>query len=132
MKQNTENKAGSRKEGFFLWKKGKSVFAVFSQKGIGIYLLLAGVLAGTSGISYADQFSNAAKQAAEGIQTSAQGAVKWIVAGILVVLGLIFLVGTQHQKENAKGEIFMKLIGVAIIIGAIPIATLIFGWFTGN
>ena len=83
-----------------------------------------------SGICYADQFSSAAKQAAEGMQTSAQGAVKWIVAGILVVLGLIFLVGTQHQKENAKGEIFMKLIGVALIIGAIPIATLVFGWFT--
>ena len=95
-------------------------------------MVFGGILMGSSGICYADQFSSAAKQAAEGMQTSAQGAVKWIVAGILVVLGLIFLVGTQHQKENAKGEIFMKLIGVAIIIGAIPIATLIFGWFTGS
>ena len=122
--------AGPQREGLFFMEKRKESRKVFYQKGIAISMVLCGILMGSSGICYADQFSSAAKQAAEGMQTSAQGAVKWIVAGILVVLGLIFLVGTQHQKENAKGEIFMKLIGVALIIGAIPIATLVFGWFT--
>ena len=122
--------AGPQREGFFLWRSARKAGSYFYQKGIAISMVLCGILMGSSGICYADQFSSAAKQAAEGMQTSAQGAVKWIVAGILVVLGLIFLVGTQHQKEIAKGEIFMKLIGVALIIGAIPIATLVFGWFT--
>ncbi|MCU7378902.1 hypothetical protein OBO34_11100 [Clostridiales Family XIII bacterium ASD5510] len=90
---------------------------------------LSAAFLSTGAFVYADKFEAAAKSASEGIQASASGATRWIIAGIMVVTGLIFLVGTQQQKEHTKGEIFMKLVGVAVIVCAIPLSGIIFGWF---
>lgn len=90
---------------------------------------LSAPLMGLGTFAYADQFADAAKGAAEGIQASASGATRWIIAGVMVIIGLIFLVGTQQQKEATKGGIFIKLIGVACILCAIPVAGIVFGWF---
>lgn len=78
---------------------------------------------------YADQFSDAADQAAEGIHTSATGVVKplLVIAGVIVGLAIAF--GTAKQKESAKERVPAIVIGVAIIIGATSYAGIVFGWF---
>lgn len=81
------------------------------------------------GAGAGDKFAQAAKGAAEGLQASAAGMTRWIIAGVMVVIGLIFLVGTQQQKETTKSGIFIKLVGIACVICAIPVSGIIFGWF---
>ena len=106
-------------------KKGN----IRAGKGAALCCFLSAASLGTVSLVYADKFSAAAKSAAEGIQASAAGATKWILAGVMVIIGLVFLVGTQQQKEQTKSGIFIKLIGVALIVGAVSYSGIIFGWF---
>lgn len=90
---------------------------------------IAAVMTGSLQCVYADKFGDAAKGAATGFQASAAGAAKWLLVIGMVVAGLIFLIGTQRQKENAKEGVPEKLIGLALIVCAVPIAGIVFGWF---
>ena len=78
---------------------------------------------------FADKIGDAANSAATGIQQSAMGLVKPLII-IVVVLGLALLgVGGKRAKEEQKDAIWEKLLGVGIIIAAVPISALVFGWF---
>ena len=78
---------------------------------------------------FADKIGDAANSAATGIQQSAMGLVKPIII-VVVVLGLALLgVGGKRAKEEQKDAIWEKLLGVGIIIAAVPISALVFGWF---
>lgn len=80
--------------------------------------------------AYADALSNAAEGAATGIQASAKGIVKWVLVGVIVVAGFAFLgLGGQRAKEHQKETAWEKIVGVALIVLAIPLAGLVFGWF---
>lgn len=79
--------------------------------------------------AYCDKISDASKQAAEGIQSSAQGSAKWLLTIALVVGGIIFIIGSSRQREGAKEKAPMIVLGIAMIVCAVPLATLIFGWF---
>lgn len=83
----------------------------------------------TGGTGSGDKLAQAAKGAAEGMQASAAGMTRWIIAGVMIVIGMVFLVGTQQQKETTKAGIFIKLVGVACVICAIPVSGIIFAWF---
>ena len=76
-----------------------------------------------------DTLGKASENAAKGIQTTAQGMVKWILAIVLVVAGFICIAGSQRQREGMKEKAPLAAIGVALILGAIGVATLIVGWF---
>lgn len=81
-------------------------------------------------LTYAgDKFSEASKSAATGIQTSAQGAAKWLLMIVLVVCGLALAFGSARHKEAVKDKAPWVLIGIALIIGASAIAAIIFAWF---
>lgn len=78
---------------------------------------------------YCDRIEDASKQAAEGVQSSAQGAAKWLLVIVLVVGGLIFIAGSSRQRETAKERAPGILLGLAMIVCAVPLAGIIFGWF---
>lgn len=100
-----------------------------SAKVTGGIFLTSAALVGSSGMAYADKFSKAAEDAAKGIQSSAEGVVKWLILIILVILGLTFMIGTQQQKEQAKAGIAWKIIGAALVVGAVSMSGIIFDWF---
>lgn len=80
--------------------------------------------------AFADKIGDAANSAATGIQQSAVGLVKPLIIIVVVVLGLALLgVGGKRAKEEQKDAIWEKLLGVGIIIAAVPISALVFGWF---
>lgn len=79
---------------------------------------------------FADQLSAAAESAATGIQVSAESIVKWIVVIVFVIGGFVFIgIGGHRAKENFKDSIWEKLVGVAMIILAVPLAVLVFDLF---
>ncbi|MDD7511973.1 MAG: TrbC/VirB2 family protein [Peptostreptococcaceae bacterium] len=78
---------------------------------------------------YADSFEDAAKGASEGISLSAKGMLKYLIVIALVIGGLFIAFGTQRQVESVKERAPQLVIGVAMVLGAIPLAALIFGWF---
>lgn len=93
-------------------------------------LLFCAALA--TGISpvFADQLGDAADKASRGIQQTAVGLVKPLIVIVIVVLGLALLgVGGKRAKEEQKDAIWEKLVGVGLVIAAIPLSALIFGWF---
>lgn len=92
-------------------------------------LLSIAVMTSMVSPAYCDKLADASKSAAEGIQGSAQGAAKWLLTIAIVVGGLTFIIGTSRQKEGAKEKAPYILLGVGMIVCAIPISTLIFSWF---
>lgn len=78
---------------------------------------------------YCDKLSQASRKAAEGIQSSASGMVKWIVMIVLVVVGFILIAGSQRRKEEVKERVPWIVAGVGLIVCAAGVAKLIFGWF---
>ncbi len=91
----------------------------------------AGITAMTAAASpaYADALSNAARDAAKGIQASAEGIIKWVLVVALIIMGFAFMgVGGQRAKENQKDTAWEKIVGAILVASAIPIATLIFKW----
>lgn len=75
------------------------------------------------------KFIDGVEGAAQGIQAVGQGVAKWLLVIGMVVIGLIFTVGTQRQKESAKEGIGEKIIGIAVVVFAFAIAGFVFGWF---
>lgn len=92
-------------------------------------LIAAGIMTFFVSPVYCDKLEDASKQAAEGIQVSVQGAVKWLLVIVMVVGGLIFIIGTSRQRETAKERAPGILLGVGMIVCAVPLAAIIFGWF---
>lgn len=91
--------------------------------------IYAGILMMPASV-YADSLSQAAEGAAMGIQTSAMGIVKWVLVGVIVIAGFAFIgLGGQRAKEHQKETAWEKILGVALIVLAVPLAGLIFGWF---
>ena len=79
---------------------------------------------------FADQLSAAAESAATGIQGSAVGIVKWLLVLVIVVGGFVLIgVGGHRAKENFKDSVWEKILGVAMIILAIPLAVFVFDLF---
>lgn len=109
-------------------KKEKRVHKARKQI-VSLAFFIAAAMTGGLQCAYADKFSEAAKGAATGFQVSAAGAAKWLLVIGMIVMGLVFLIGTQRQKENTKEGIPDKIIGVALIVCAVPIAGIVFGWF---
>lgn len=78
---------------------------------------------------YCDKIGQAAEQAAKGWQETIQGAMKWILAIVIVGMGAIFVFGNQRKKEEQKEKIPDIIIGIALVIFGISIAGIIFNWF---
>lgn len=80
--------------------------------------------------AFADKIGDAANGAANGIQQTAVGLVKPLIIIVVVVLGFAFLgVGGRRAKEEQKDAIWEKVLGVGLIVAAVPISALVFGWF---
>ena len=87
--------------------------------------------------AFADKIGDAANGAANGIQQTAVGLVKPLIIIVVVVLGFAFLgVGGRRAKEEQK--VFLqflaavsvkKELGVGLIVAAVPLSALVFGWF---
>lgn len=79
---------------------------------------------------FADKIGDAASGAANGFWQSALGLVKPLLIVIVVGLGFVFLgVGGRRAKEEAKDAIWEKIVGVGLIVLAVPLSALVFGWF---
>lgn len=101
-----------------------------SLKMLGIACLTS-LFVGTSTLPvFANGFTKAADDASKGVQATGISMVKPLIIIAAVIIGIIFIVGSQRQKDEAKERIPMILIGVAIILGASFLATTVFGWFS--
>ena len=80
--------------------------------------------------AYADQFADAAEQGANGIHTSAVGILKSLLVIAFVICGLGFAFGSARQKDTVKEKLPEIIIGVATVVGAVPLAGIVFGWFS--
>ena len=78
---------------------------------------------------YCDKISEATQQAAEGLQETVVGALKWLIMIALVVGGLILAFGSDRKSEEVKERAPRMGIGIIMIVGASAIAATIFGWF---
>lgn len=79
---------------------------------------------------FANGFTKAAESASDGVQSTGISIVKPLIIIAGVIIGIIFIVGTQRQKDEAKERIPWILLGVAIIIGASVLASTVYGWFS--
>lgn len=98
-------------------------------KSMGIMSIMTAFLIALTATVSADKIADAAEGAAQGLQASAIGALKPLIVIVLVIVGLVFLIGSQRAKENQKETAWEKILGIALIICAVPIAGIIFGWF---
>lgn len=80
---------------------------------------------GTSGT-----ISSSATGAATDAVTFMQGLGKPALMVVIGACGLIFLVGTQRQKDNWKDGLLLKVVGLGVLILAVPLANTIYGWFS--
>lgn len=93
-------------------------------------LLFCAAIATSISPVFADRIGDAADKASKGIQQTAMGLVKPLLVIVVVVLGLALLgVGGKRAKEEQKDAIWEKLVGVGLVVAAIPLSVLIFGWF---
>ena len=92
-------------------------------------LLFVAVMTVLVSPAYCDKLADASQSAAEGIQSTAQGAAKWLLAIVIVIGGITFIIGTGRQKEGVKEKAPLILLGLGMIVCAIPLSALIFGWF---
>lgn len=84
----------------------------------------------TSPAFAANGFTKAASDASKGVQDTGKDMVKPLIIIVGVIIGIIFIIGSQRQKDEAKERIPMILIGVAMILGAVFLADTVFGWFS--
>ena len=89
-------------------------------------LFCASITAGMSPV-FADRIGDAANKAATGAQQSAVGLVKPLLILCAVVFGLMGI-GGRRAKEEQKDGIWEKIAGGAIVVLAVPIGALVFGW----
>lgn len=75
------------------------------------------------------KIAKASESAAKGWQGEISGAIKWILAIVIVGMGAIFIFGSQRKKEEQKEKIPEMIIGVILVVFGIPIAKIIFDWF---
>lgn len=109
----------------------KIINKILSIKGVfTAYLTSIFVYFMTSPSFAANGFTKAASDASKGVQDTGKDMVKPLIIIVGVVIGIIFIIGSQRQKDEAKERIPMILIGVAMILGAVFLADTIFGWFS--
>jgi len=106
----------------------KTLTKINSMSLIGNLMLSLSLLLMTTPV-WCDKFGSAAQNAANGIQNSAQGAVKFIIIIVLVVIGFTLIIGSQRQREGVKEKAPVLIAGVALIVCAGGFASIIFGWF---
>jgi type IV secretory pathway VirB2 component (pilin) len=91
------------------------------------YVVASLALAGAAPV-YADALSNAATKAANGIRDSVVGALPWVVAIVLVCVGVVMLVFGQRKREEVKESAPERVVGVILICAAIPLAKMVVSW----
>lgn len=80
--------------------------------------------------AYADgAIANAGKQASEGIVKEAKAFLPYLLSIVLVIVGIMLIALGQRGKEGAKQQAPQVIIGIACIMFAGSIATLLVGWF---
>lgn len=67
--------------------------------------------------------------ASNGFVALLQSMGKPVVMAVIAIIGIGLLIATQRQKESIKDGILPKLIGVALLILAVPAADAIWGIF---
>ncbi len=82
--------------------------------------------------AYAGAISDAGKKAEEGILKEAKSFLPSLIAIVLVVVGIMLIALGQRGKEGAKQQAPQVIIGIACVMFAASIATLITGWFKAD
>lgn len=75
--------------------------------------------------------TDAAKQGAEGLTSEFKNLLPWLIAIVVSVGGLVLIATGRRGKEGVKELAPQIVIGIAMIIFAIPIALWLFGIFKG-
>lgn len=79
--------------------------------------------------AYADQISDTADNAADGIHATSIDTLKPIVIIICVVAGILLTTAGERGKQTVQSKIGAVLIGIGLILFAPDIVTTIIGWF---
>ena len=79
--------------------------------------------------AYAGAISDAGKKASEGIMDEAKSFLPYLLSIVLVIVGVMLIALGQRGKEGAKQQAPQVIIGIACIMFAGSVATLLVGWF---
>jgi hypothetical protein len=111
-----------------MFKKIKEVKTKISAKAISI--AAAGFVLAAPACAYADgAIANAGKKASEGILSEAKSFLPYLLSIVLVIIGIMLISLGQRGKEGAKQQAPQVIIGIACVMFAGSVATLLIGWF---
>ncbi len=111
-------------------KKIKEVKEKLMLKMTAAMATVTGFVLATPALAYADgAIANAGKQASEGIIGEAKAFLPYLLSIVLVIVGIMLIALGQRGKEGAKQQAPQVIIGIACIMFAGSIATLLVGWF---
>lgn len=85
------------------------------------------LMSGTS--VFASAISSNVDNASNAFVELLQSLGKPLVMAIIAAMGLFTVIATQHQRESIKEGILPKLIGVGLVVLAVPAADAIWGIF---
>lgn len=111
-----------------MFKKIKEVKTKISAKAISI--AAAGFVLAAPACAYADgAIANAGKQARDGIIKEAQAFLPYLISIVFVIVGIMLIALGQRGKESAKQQAPQVIIGIACVMFAVSIGSLLVGWF---
>ena len=112
-----------------MFKKIKEVKTKISAKAISIAAAGTGFVLSSPLSAYAGAISEAGKKASEGILSEAKSFLPYLLAIVLVIIGIMLISLGQRGKEGAKQQAPQVIIGIACVMFAGSVATLLIGWF---
>lgn len=113
-----------------MFKKIKEVKTKISAKAISIAAAAAGFVLAAPACAYADgAIANAGKQARDGIIEEAQAFLPYLISIVFVIVGIMLIALGQRGKESAKQQAPQVIIGIACVMFAVSIGSLLVGWF---
>lgn len=115
-----------------MFKKIKEVKTKISAKAISIAAAGTGFVLSSPLSAYAGAISEAGKKAEDGILKEAKAFLPSLIAIVLVIVGIMLIALGQRGKEGAKQQAPQVIIGIACVMFAASIATLITGWFKAD
>lgn len=113
-----------------MFKKLKEIKEKMSLKMMTAMAAGTGFVLAAPASAYADgAIANAGKKASEGILSEAKSFLPYLLSIVLVIIGIMLISLGQRGKEGAKQQAPQVIIGIACIMFAGSVATLLVGWF---
>lgn len=113
-----------------MFKKLKEIKTKLSLKIIGAAATAAAFVTASPVCAYADgAIANAGKQARDGIVEEAQAFLPYLISIVFVIVGIMLIALGQRGKESAKQQAPQVIIGIACVMFAVSIGSLLVGWF---